>query len=134
MASKFGDFANDLFVAAGITSPTVALATTATGAGVDMATCANNNCFAMQNVGVANGTSVTFAGRIEEATTATGTYASIAGATFTALTSTTGTNIIQIINFQRSLRFVRYVGVIGGTTSTVALSVEIGGQKGQIGN
>lgn len=110
------------------------MATTSTGNAIDFSTVANNQCFAIQNVAAANGTSVTYAGKIQECATSTGTYTDITGATFAALTSTTGTNIIQAISFQRSLQFVRYLGIIGGTTSTVALSVELGGQKGQIGN
>jgi len=133
MSSRLSDFASDIFIAVGVPM-TSALATTATGSGVDMQTVANNQCFAIQNVGTVAGTSVTFAGKLQEATTATGTYVDIAGATFAALTSTTGAGILQSITFQRSLPWVRYLGVIGGTTSTVSLDVIIGGQKGQIGN
>lgn len=130
MSSKLNDI-GDLLVAAAITSPTVALATNATGAGVDLSS-VGVDCFAIQNVGVVNGTSATYAGKIQEASTATGTYADISGATFAALTSTTGTNILQTIKFLRTQPFVRYVGTIGGTTTTIALSVEVGGMKIQV--
>jgi hypothetical protein len=133
MSTKISDFANNIHAVAAVDA-TAALATTATGVAIDMSTVANNNCFAMQCVRTVAGTSITFAGKIQEASTATGTYSDISGATFTALTSTTGGNILQIINFQRTLPFVRYLGIVGGTTSTVALDAFIGGQKGQVGN
>jgi hypothetical protein len=133
MSTKISDFANNIFFTSAV-NQTAALATTSTGIAIDMSTVANNNCFALQAVGTVAGTSITFAGKIQEATTATGTYSDISGATFTALTSTTGSNIVQIINFQRTLQFCRFLGVIGGTTSTVALDAFIGGQKGQVGN
>jgi len=96
---------------------------------------ANNNCFAIQVIGTVASTSITFAGKMQEASTATGTYADIPGATFTALTSTTGAQIVDKINFQRTLPWVRWVGIPGGTTGTAAVNdVLIGGQKQQIGN
>ncbi len=133
MSTKFGDI-NDFQISTGIAAVTLALATNITGTGVDFSACPNNQMFAIQNVGVVNGTSATFVGKIQEASTLTGTYADISGATFTALTSTTGGAIIDKLNFQRTLPFLRYVGTIGGTTSTVSLDVILGGQKGQIGN
>ncbi len=109
--------------------------TSITGTGIDFSDVANNNCFAIQSVGTASGTSAAFAGKIQEASTLTGTYADIAGACFTAITSNTVTTaMVDKINFQRTLPFLRYVGTIGGTTSNVAVDIILGGQKGQIGN
>ncbi len=134
MSSKFGDI-NDIFIKPGIPAPTVALLTNITGTGIDLSTCPNNQMFAIQIVGTASGTSAAFTGKIQEASTLTGTYADISGAVFTALTSNTLTTaVLDQINFQRTQPFVRYVGTIAGTTTLVSLDVVIGGMKGQIGN
>ncbi len=130
MSSKLNDI-GDLLVAAAITTPTVAVSTNVTGAGVDLSS-VGVDCFAIQNVGIVNGTSATWAAKIQEASTATGTYADIAGATFAALTSTTGINIITTLKFLRTQPFVRFVGTIGGTTTTLSLSAEVGGMKVQV--
>ena len=131
MASKLSDI-NDISFQLGATKPSSAVVTNVTAAGVDLATCPNNNCFAIQVVGTVAGTEITYVGKIQEATTATGTYADISGASFSTITSTTGVPGVQTINFQRTTRFVRYVGTIAGTTSSVALDVLIAGQKGQL--
>lgn len=129
---KMNDFANDLYVVMAQTKPSSAVVTNVTATGVDLATCPNNNMFAIQVVGSVGGTETTFVGKIQEATTLTGTYADISGAAFSTITSTTGAPGVQIINFQRTARFVRYVGTIAGTTAGVALDVLIGGQKGTL--
>ncbi len=134
MSTKFSDI-GDFLIVEGIAAPTAAAATNFTGTGVDMSTVANNNCFAIQIVGaVVSGTSGQINGKIQEASTLTGTYADISGAVFTAVSQTTGTQIVDKINFQRTLPFVRYVGTITGTTPSLSLDVIFGGQKGQIGN
>ena len=131
MSSKLNDI-TVLGFTVSATKPSSAVVTNVTGAAVDMAAYANNNAFAIQVVGTVAGTEIVFLGKIQEATTATGTYADIAGATFTTITSTTGVPEVQLLSFQRTARFVRYVGTITGTTSSVALDVLIGGQKNQV--
>lgn len=130
MSSKLNDI-NDLYFTSPITQATIALATNVTGPGNDLSTC-NNNCFGIQKVDSVAGTSVTYSGKFQEATTATGTFSDIPGATFPGITSTTGVNITNLVSFQRTLQFVRYVGTIGGTTSTIVLDVLLGGQKIQV--
>lgn len=129
MSSKLNDI-KDLSLQMGITKPQLYSAAI-TAAGVDLGTC-DNNCFAIQVIGTVAGTEIVFAGKVQEATTATGTYADVSGGTFTTLTSTTGAGIVHLLNFQRTLQFVRYVAVITGTTSAVNLDVVIGGQKKQL--
>lgn len=127
MSSKLNDIAV-LYMAPGNTQPSSVVVTDVTHAGVNLATC-DNNCFAIMNVGLVGGTETTFVGSLQEATTATGTYTNISGASFSTVTSTTGTHGIQVLNFQRTKQFVRFVGDITGTTATVSLAVIIGGQK-----
>lgn len=131
MSTKFNDI-NSLYFTMANTKPSSAVVTGVTTGAIDMATVANNNCFAVQVVGSVGGTETVFLGKIQEATTATGVYADISGATFSTVTSTTGAPGVQTINFQRTARFVRYVGTISGTTAGVALDVLIGGQKGTL--
>ncbi len=129
MSSKLNDI-GDLLVAAAI-QPTAVIATSVTGAGVDLSS-VGVDCFGIQNIGTVSSTSVSLAGKFQEATTATGTYADITGATFAALTSTTGSLIVNTVKFLRTQPFVRYVGTIAGTTPTIALDVVVGGLKVQI--
>jgi len=130
MSSKLNDI-KVLHLAAGNTNPTIAVSTDITAAAVDMLTC-DNNCFAIQVVGTVAGTELTFVGKVQESpSTTAASFTDVAGAVFTTITSTTGVGGIQVLNFQRTQRFVRYVGDIAGTTSAVALSVLIGGQKKQ---
>jgi hypothetical protein len=130
MSSKLNDIA-DLYIVEANTQPSSAVVTSVTGATIDFVTC-DNNCFAIQVIGTVGGTAPTFIGKIQEAITATGTYADVSGAVFPTITSTTGANIIQTINFQRTLQYLRYIGTISGTTSSVALDVLILGQKKQV--
>lgn len=131
MSTKFGDI-NDLYFTMANTKPSSAVSTNVTGTAADMQTVANNNCFAIQVVGTVAGTEITYVGKIQEATTATGTYTDVSGAAFSTITSTTGVPPLQLINFQRTMPWLRYVGTIAGTTSAVALDVLIGGQKQQV--
>lgn len=130
MASKLGDIA-DLSFQFINTKPSSAVITSVTSAGVDMIA-HDNNVFAIQAIGTVAGTEITFVGKIQEATTQTGTYTDISGAVFSTVTSTTGVPAIQAITFQRNMQFIRYVGTIAGTTSAVALDVMAVGQKKQV--
>lgn len=131
MSNKVNDWANGLNYAPAIAAPTAALATSITGTGVDCLTY-DGNMGAVQVIGTVASTSFTFAGKIQEADTATGTYSDIAGATFPALTSTTGAQIVNAVSFQRTKRFLRYVGTIGGTTPTCSLDAMFLGQSKQL--
>ncbi len=128
ISSKLNDI-GDLLVAACI-QPTAAIATSATSAGVDLSS-VGVDCFGIQNIGTVSSTSVALAGKFQESATATGTFADITGATFAAITSTTGSLIVQTVKFLRTQPFVRYIGTIAGTTPTIALDVMVGGMKVQ---
>ncbi len=132
MASKLADI-NDLYICTGNTQPSGAVITNVSGAAVDMATCANNNNFCIFNIGTVAGTEIVFTAKIQESPTTTGaSFTDISGGTFPGLTSTTGTPGIQLLNFQRTQRFVRFVSTITGTTSAVSMDVLFVGQKNQV--
>ena len=119
MSNAVNDWAALSYLPA-IAAPTAALATSVTGTGVDCLSL-DGNMGALQVVGTVASTSFTYAGKIQESDTATGTYSDIAGATFAAIGSTTGAQITGATSFQRTKRFLRYVGTIGGTTPTAAV-------------
>ena len=131
MSNKINDWANGITYAPAIAAPTVALVTSITGSAFD-AIALDGNMGAKQNVGTAISTSFTFTGKIQESDTATGTYADISGASFPAITSTTGAVIVNAISFQRTKRWLRYVGTIGGTTPTMSLDALFLGQNKQL--
>ncbi len=131
MSNKINDWANGITYAPAIAAPTAALATGITGSGVDFQAF-DGNVGAVQIVGTVASTTFTYVGKIQESDTATGTYSDIAGATFAALTSTTGAAIVNSISFQRTKRFLRYVGTEGGTTPTMSLDALFLGQNKQL--
>ena len=131
MSNAINDWANGITYAPAIAGPTAALATSITGTGVDcLQLDGNMGCF--QNIGTVASTSFAYTGKVQESDTATGTYSDIAGATFSALTSTTGSQIVQTLSFQRTKRFLRYVGTIAGTTPTASLQAEFMGHTKQL--
>jgi hypothetical protein len=134
MSNKINDLANGFQVTCGLTSPTVAIVTTGiTGPAIDMLQ-QDGNCFAVQVVGTIVGVTATYAGKIQESpSTTAASFTDISGATFGTVT-TVGTSgpHIGLLTFQRTQRYVRYVGVVGGTTSTVAADCLILGQYKQL--
>ena len=88
----------------------------------------DGRCFAIQQVGTVGGTAPTLAGKIQESADGT-TWSDIPGATFT--TVSTNDNV-QAITFDRTLRYVRYVGTVGGTSPSFPLAVVISEQKKQV--
>lgn len=129
MSSKLND-AKVLYTTMAIT-PTVAIATSITSPALDMATVGNNQCFAMQMVGIPTGTETVFIGNIQESPNTTA--ASFTNVTaFSTVTSSTGANGVQVVSFQRKERFLRFSGTIIGTTANVSLAVLIGGQKNEM--
>lgn len=131
MSNKLND-GSVMFVAGGVT-PTI-ITTNLNAAGVDMATA--DYCYAIQVVGTVAGTTSSFVGAVQEATTATGTYTNVSGASFATITSTTGAGGVQVVGFQRNKQYLRFVGTVAGTSdTTTTLSVELSvlfcGQKKQ---
>jgi len=125
MSTKIQDLASQIILGVGA-APQTATATV-NGTGGDMQD-GDGRCFAIQHVGAVSGTSPTLAGKIQESTD-NSTWTDIAGATFTTVTAS---NNYQAITFDRTKRYVRYVGTIGGTTPSFALAVVISEQKKQV--
>ncbi len=86
----------------------------------------------MHALGTVASTSFTYAAKVQESDTATGTYSDITGATLAAIGVTTGAQIVAVTTFQRTKRFLRYVGTIGGTTPTASLDAFFLGRTKQL--
>jgi hypothetical protein len=126
VSTKVHDLANQ---APPVTASAPAAQTaTVTGTGQDMI---NNDgrCYGIQQVGAVSGTTPTLDGKFQEGDTLGGAYSDIPGATFTQVTASTN---LQTITFDRTKRFVRYVGTIAGTTPSFTFGVLIGEQKKQL--
>jgi hypothetical protein len=126
MSTKLHDFAHQAILGAGLTPR--ANTTTVTGSAVDLIT-GDGRCFAIQQVGTVSGTTPTLAGKIQESADGSTGWADISGATFSAVSAADN---IQAIGFDRSQRFVRYIGTIGGTTPSFTIGVLISEQKKQV--
>lgn len=139
MANYVNDWANGMTYAPAIAAPTAALATSITGTGVDCLGL-DGNMGLLQVIGTVASTSFTYQGKVQEADTATGTYSDVVVmsatttgiATTPAITSTTGAQIVNALTFQRTKRFLRYVGTIGGTTPTASLDAVFLGRTKQL--
>ncbi len=131
MSNAINDWANGQTYAPAIAAPTAALATSITGTAVDCIGL-DGNMGCLQIVGTVASTTFTYTGKVQESDTATGTYGDIAGATMAGITSTTGAQIVGVVSFQRTKRFLRYIGTIGGTTPTAALDAVFLGRTKQL--
>ena len=125
MSTKLQDFANEAILGIGLAPQTITATTN--GNSGDMVN-GDGLCFALQQVGTVTGTSPTLAGKIQESTDGS-TWTDVAGATFATVTASTNN---QCIAFERTKRFLRYVGTVGGTTPNFAIAVVISQQKKQI--
>ena len=125
MSTKLQDLANQAILGVGV-APQTATATV-TGSGGDLLA-GDGRCFAVQQVGTVSGTAPTLDGKIQESSD-NSTWTDISGATFTQVTASTNT---QAITFDRTKRYVRYLGTIAGTTPSFALAVVISEQKKQL--
>lgn len=98
---------------------------TATGTGID---CKDYDAamYALQHVGAVSGTTPTLDGKVQESDDDS-SYSDVTSATFVQVTATGTTP--ELIRFQRTKRYVRYVGTIGGTSPSFACSASFFGQK-----
>ena len=126
MSTKLHDFANQADLKNGASPQTAT--STVTGTGVDMIN-ADSRCFAIQHVGTVSGSSPTLDGKIQESDSSGSGFADISGATFTQVTASTN---LQCITFERTKRYLRYVGTIAGSSPSFALAALLGEQKKQI--
>jgi hypothetical protein len=125
MSTQLHDLARQAILNVGLTPRTVTASVN--GSSGDLLA-GDGCCFAIQQVGAVSGTSPTLAGKIQESADGT-TWSDVAGATFT--TVTTADNV-QAITFDRTLRYVRYVGTVGGTSPSFIVAVVISEQKKQV--
>jgi hypothetical protein len=88
----------------------------------------DGRCAAVQWVGTLGGTAPSLAGKIQESADGT-SWADVSGAAFTAVTASDN---VQAITFDRTQRYVRYVGTVGGTSPQVPVCVVITEQKKQV--
>lgn len=99
---------------------------TATDTGTGIATKGFRNMVAVASVGAVSGTSETLDIKLQESNLVGGTYADIAGATFTQITDAptpvTDCQFIELDLLPRNA-FIRAVGTINGTTPSFAYSV-----------
>ena len=125
MSTKLHDLARQAILGVGLTPRT--LTGSVNGSSGDLLA-GDGRCFAVQMVGTLSGTAPGLAGKIQESADGS-TWSDISGATFT--TVTTNDNV-QAITFDRTLRYVRYVGTVTGTSPTVPVAVIISEQKKQV--
>ena len=125
MSTKIQDFANQAILGVGAAPQTAT--STVTGPSGDLLA-GDSRCFAIQQVGTVSGTTPTLDGKIQESSD-NSTWTDIAGATFTQVTATGN---YQAITFDRTKRYVRYLGTIAGTTPSFAVAVVISEQKKQL--
>jgi hypothetical protein len=125
MSTKLHDLARHAILGVGVTPRTIT--SNLNGTAGDMLS-GDGRCFAIQAVGTLGGTSPALAGKIQESADG-GSWTDIAGATFTSVTTSDN---VQAITFDRTLRYVRYVGTVTGTSPQVPIAVVISEQKKQI--
>ena len=125
MSTKIQDFANQAILGVGAAPQTAT--STVTGSSGDLLA-GDGRCFALQQVGAVSGTAPTLDGKIQESSD-NAAWTDIAGATFTQVTAASN---YQAITFDRSKRYVRYLGTIGGTSPSFAVAVVISEQKKQL--
>ncbi|HEY1378132.1 MAG TPA: hypothetical protein VGF55_15125 [Gemmataceae bacterium] len=126
MSTKLHDFARQAILGGGLTPRTAT--STVTGSAVDLIT-GDGRCFAVQQVGTVSGASPALAGKLQESADGSTGWADVAGVTFATVSSTDN---VQAITFDRTQRYVRYVGTISGTSPSFALAVIVSEQKKQI--
>lgn len=126
MSNKLNDLANGFQVTGAITAGVAITTTGVSGPALNFVQ-ADGNCFAIQVVGTIIGVTATHSGKIQESpSTTAASFTDISGATFPAVV-TVGTSgpLVNIITFQRTQPFLRYVGVLAGVTCSVQADVLI---------
>ena len=121
MSTALHDVASAAFVAAGLYPDTKTASPT--GPTIDMIS-ADGPCFAVQQVGDFSD-DTTLAGRIEQSSDGT-SWSAIDDAEFADVTTD---NNVQVIQFTRSARYVRYAADLTGDTPSAKIAVLIGEQK-----
>ena len=125
MSTKLHDLPNNAILGAGVTPR--AATSTVTGSAGDFIS-GDGRCAAIQQVGTLSGTSPSLAGKMQESTDQV-TWTDISGATFTTVTTSDN---IQAISFDRTKRYLRYIGTIAGTSPSIPMAVVVTEQKKQV--
>jgi len=126
MSTKLQDLPHNAVLGQSLKPQT--LSASANGAAIDLIT-GDGRCFAVQMVGAVTGTTPSLAGKIQESADGSTNWSDISGATFTAVT---GSDNLQSISFDRTQRYVRYVGTISGTSPSFLTAALIGEQRKQV--
>jgi hypothetical protein len=121
MSTALRDVASAALAAAGLYPDTKT--SSPTGPAIDMIS-ADGPCFAVQVVG--DYTADAVAGRIEQSADGSTGWAAISGADFASVTAA---NNVQVIRFERTMRYVRYAATITGGSPSVKMAAVIGEQK-----
>lgn len=125
MSTKLHDIANNAILGVGVTPRTATV--TFNGTAGDFIS-GDGQCCAIQSVGTIGGTSPSLAGKIQESSDQN-TWTDISAGAFSAVAAADN---LQAICFDRSKRYLRYVGTIAGTSPTIPLAVIITEQKKQV--
>jgi hypothetical protein len=125
MSTKLHDFPNNAILGAGVTPRTASA--TVTGSAADFVS-GEGRCTAIQLAGTLTGTSPSLAGKIQESSDQAA-WTDVTGATFAAVVTNDN---VQAISFDRTKRYLRYVGTITGTSPSIPLAVVITEQKKQV--
>ncbi len=128
MANIFLDIGNTYV--GGTSLVAIAQTTSADGTYVDLSAMASNMASAVMEVGAVVGTEGTLNVKMQSSTATNTGFTDIPGATFTQVTTsglTTGGSL-QIISFQVPQRYVRAVGTMAGTFTSMLYGVGVFGQ------
>ena len=125
MSTKLHDVADQMILGAGL--PPQTITASVNGSTADMVA-GDGSCFAIQQVGAVSGTSPTLAGQIQESSDGS-TWTNVTNGAFATVTAS---NNYQAVSFERTKRYLRYVGTVGGTSPSYAVAVVISEQKKQI--
>jgi hypothetical protein len=102
----------------------------ATGASQDFGA-TDDVVLVIQRVGTVTGTTPTLAGKLQNSADGSTNWLDCPAAGG-ALATVTASNNIQGATFQRDLRYVRYIGTVGGTTPVFPINIVIVGQKKKV--
>jgi hypothetical protein len=125
MSTQLQDLPHQAILGGGLTPRTVTATTT--GSAVDLLA-GDGKCFAIQQVGTVGGTTPALAGKLQESAD-NNTWTDIAGAAFASVSTTDN---VQAIAFDRTMRYVRYIGTVTGTSPSFPLAVIVSEQKKEI--
>src|SRR5262245_18966068 len=126
MSTKLHDLPHNAVLGQGLSPRT--LSSSINGNAIDLIT-GDGRCFAVQAVGTVTGTTPSLAGKIQESADGTSGWADVTGAGFT---SVTGSDNLQAISFDRTQRYVRYVGTVAGSSPVIPTAVLVGEQKKEV--